>query len=124
MPQRENFVTFRTAYFVFESNLHPRVRDGEVDVEQVVVLRRPQILHRRLVDGQHDAARLDLAVGNAQRADPLVARALEEAEVVGVIDDAHLIGVAVEDAVSVGVQSGASGVGFQASDLRPMAYFS
>src|ERR1700674_645687 len=106
MPEGEDFVTTGTVHFVFESNLHPRVRDHQLDVEQVVVLRRPQVLHRRLVDGEHDAARFDLAVGDAQRADPLVARALEEAEVVGVIDDAHLVGVAVEHAVAVGRQEG------------------
>src|SRR5713226_2723976 len=99
MPQRQHFVT--SVDLVLEANLHPRVRDHEVDVEQVVVLRGAQVLDRGFVDRQHDAASLDLRVRDAQPADPFVARPLEEAEVVGVVDDSHLVGVAVEDAVAI-----------------------
>src|SRR5260370_3765998 len=91
----------RTVHLVLETDLHPRVRDHQVDLEQVVVAGRLEVLRRRLVDGEEDAALLDVAVGDAQRADPFVARALEETEIVRVVDDAHLVGVAVEDAIAV-----------------------
>src|SRR5437588_8010808 len=99
MPQREDFVTARPVHLVLEANLHPGVGRDDVDLEQVVVLCRLQILHRRLVDRQHDARLLDVAVGDAERADPFVAGALEEAEIRCVIDDTPLVGVAVDDAI-------------------------
>src|SRR5438874_6214399 len=47
MPQREHFVT--SVHLVLEADLHPRVRDHQQDVEQIVVLRRLEILQRSLV---------------------------------------------------------------------------
>src|SRR6185312_2379979 len=87
MPHAADFVTPLLVHLVLETNLHPRVRHREMDLEHVVVARRPQILQRRLVHRQHDAALFDLFVGDAEVANPLVARAFEEAEVRTVIDD-------------------------------------
>src|SRR5260370_4607116 len=101
MPQHEHAVISGAVHLVFEANLHPRVRDYQVDLEQVVLAGRLEVRRRRLVHGEKDAALLDVAVGDAQRADPFVASALEETEIVRVVDDAHLVGVAVEDAIAV-----------------------
>src|SRR5947207_2887829 len=66
-------------HLVFEADFHAGMRDDERDVEQVVVLRRLEILNGCFEDGQEDAALFELRVGEAARADPLVARALEVA---------------------------------------------
>src|SRR5207248_2559138 len=80
-------------HLVVEADLHPRVRLRQVDLEHVVVLRRLHVLHRRLEDRKEDAAALHLAVREAETADEMAARSLEEAQVVGVVDDAHLMKV-------------------------------
>src|SRR5438105_787618 len=101
MPQGDHFVTPRSVHLVLESNLHPGVGGDELDLEQVVVAGRLEVLDRGLVDREHDPALLDVAVGDAQPADPFVARALEEAQVGGVVDHPHLIGIAVDHAIAV-----------------------
>src|SRR6266851_4327280 len=53
-------------HLVFESNLHARVGGDDLDVEQVVVSGRLEVLDARLEDRQHDAALLDLRVRQAQ----------------------------------------------------------
>src|SRR5229473_4189143 len=53
-------------HLVFESNLHARVGGDDLDVEQVVVSGRLEVLDARLEDRQHDAELLDLRVRQAQ----------------------------------------------------------
>src|SRR5450432_1613489 len=101
MPDGENAVAACDFYFVFEANLHPRIGDFHGDLQEVVVAGWPQVVDARLIDREHQAALFDLLVADAHPADPFVAGALEEPEVVGVVHDAHLVGVAVEHPVPV-----------------------
>src|SRR4051812_8487530 len=102
VPESEDRLVRLAPHLVLEADLDPRVRLREVDLEHVVVQRRLEILHRRLVDREQDAAALDLAVRQPEPADEVPARALEEAQVVRVVDDAHLVGAAVDHADAVG----------------------
>ena len=79
----------------FTGGLETKVNDGD----QVVVAGRDLVAHPGLHHRQRQPVpRLEVAVAQALGADELVAHRLEEPEVVGVVDDAHLIGVAVDDA--------------------------
>src|SRR4051812_28651541 len=119
MPEREHGVVRLPVDPVLESNLHPRVRLREMDEKDVVVPGGLEVLHRSLEHRQQDAAPLDLSVGEAEVADEVAARALEEAQVVGVVDDAHLVGVAVDHANGIGLHGGSCITGWR--DTRPAA---
>src|SRR2546427_23099 len=108
MAQGDHRAVLLAVHLVLESDLHPGMRLGEMHFEHVVVLRGLDVLHRCLEDRQKDASALDLPIGEPQAADEVAARSFEEPEVVGVVDDAHLVGVAVDDADAVGLHSASS----------------
>src|SRR6266481_8794943 len=105
MPEREQRVIRLAVHLVLETNLHPGMRVRQVHDQHVIVLRRFQIPDGCLEHRGQDPAPLDLAVGEPEVADEVAARALEEAQVVGVVDHAHLVGVAVEDADAIGIHA-------------------
>ena len=72
--------------------------DGRLDHEEVVVEGRGLVAAVALGDRQHQAEALDLFIGADPGAHQLGAADLEIAQVVGVIDHATGIGIAVEDA--------------------------
>src|SRR5438105_7100195 len=94
MPEDEHLGRALPVHLVVESYLDPGVAHDHVDLEHVVVAGRFQVADPHLEDGQEDAALLDLRVAHPEPADPLTARSLEEAEVAGVVDDPHLVGIA------------------------------
>src|SRR5262249_15989523 len=72
--------------------------DVDVDVEHVLVVRRAPVLAVRLDHRQRDTGCLEILVALAEVAPERAARALEVAQVVRVVADAHLVGVAEDDA--------------------------
>src|SRR5438270_5465192 len=72
MPQREHGVIPHAVDLVLETNLDARVGDDHAHLDQVVVARRRKVLRGCFVDRQHDPARFDVPIGNADPADPLV----------------------------------------------------
>src|SRR6266568_2896034 len=85
---------------VLEAGRRPsRLGERDLDGDEVVVAGRTQVLHGGL-DHREDQAvlALEVAVAQALGPDELVSPRLEEAQVVRVVDDPHLIGVAVDDA--------------------------
>src|SRR6266702_169183 len=85
---------------VLEAGRRPaRLGERDLDGDEVVVAGRTPVLHGGL-DHREDQAVLarEVAVAHALGPDELVSPRLEEAQVVRVVDDPHLIGVAVDDA--------------------------
>ena len=88
-----------------------RAHGGPHD-ELVVVPRGSMIRDVRLDDRQHEPVRLlERAVRRAREAQVLVARDLEVAQVVRVVDHPHLIGVAIDDAYARDLAQGRGGGG-------------
>mgnify|MGYP007050171248 CR=1 FL=1 len=77
------------------------VEFGELcgDRDQVVVLGGAVVGRFCLDDGEHQSIVLQLLVCRSQFSDEFVSRSFEEDEVVGVVNDAHLVGVCVGDSV-------------------------
>src|SRR6185295_6244506 len=119
MPDRHQRLVRLAMHLVLEPDLHPGMRLREMDEEHVVVLRRLDVLHRRFDHRPEDRAVLDLGVGQPQPADEMAAGALEEAQVVRVVHDAHLVGIAVDDADAVGLHAASSIIARR--DRRPAA---
>ena len=85
----------------FVAELHPHRRQQpplRPDLQLVVVARRPRVLAVRFDHRQRHAGLLHLAIAPAERPQQVGARHLEPHEVVGVVDDAHLVGFRVADA--------------------------
>src|SRR5262245_18591582 len=72
--------------------------DLDLDVEEILVVGRLPVAAVGLDHRQGDAPVVDVLVGAAEAAPVRRARALEEAQVVGVVHDTHLVGVAEDDA--------------------------
>ena len=70
------------------------------DFHLIIVTCRPAVLAVRVDDRQQHAGLFHFPIGPAERAQQLGARDLEPDEVVGVVDDAHLIGLGVPHAQS------------------------
>jgi hypothetical protein len=85
---------------VLEASRGPaRLGERDLDREQVVVARGRPVRDVRLGDGQEQPVLgLEVAVAQPLRAEELVARRLEEPEVVRVVDDLGGIAVAVDHA--------------------------
>src|SRR5205807_1084652 len=69
------------------------------DLQHIIQPRRGPLVHRETHHREHDAAITgELQLRMSPRAQPLGARALEKAQVVGVVDDAAAVGVLPVDA--------------------------
>ncbi len=69
------------------------------DRDQVVVLGGAVVGRFCLDDGEHQSIVLQLLVCRSQFSDEFVSRSFEEDEVVGVVNDAHLVCIGVGDSV-------------------------
>src|SRR5262245_49419946 len=76
----------------------PELGHLDVDIEQVLVMSGAPVLAERLGDREGNAELAEMPPGEAAIAQKRRARRLEPAEVVGVVHDPHLIGVAEDDA--------------------------
>ena len=96
----ENRVLALAPHFAGDLEAHAlRGLDVCRDLEQVVVAGRALVVQLGVDHRQHPSLGLALAVGVAARPHQLVAGALEECEVVAVVDNAHLVGICVGHAV-------------------------
>ena len=79
---------------------------GSFDNEHLVVTRRGEIFAVDLGDRQHEPPGLDLPIGKPQMPEQFGAADLEPAQIIGVVDDAHGVGVTVNDPVGGSVGQG------------------
>ena len=97
---------------VMEPHRHGAERfEGGLDPEQVVVEGRFAVTALHLGHREEDSLPFRLVVGNARLAHELGPADLEPTEIVGVIGDAHLVRVAVDDPVGGDVLHGARRLG-------------
>ena len=73
--------------------------DAGGDVQQIVVTRGAMVFRMRVKDGQHESLLFYLPVGQAVKTEKLRPRTLEEHEIVGVVNDAHLVCVGIADTI-------------------------
>src|SRR5438477_436749 len=81
----------------------PDARDARGDPENLVVACRRPVTAPALRDDQEYPALLEIAVGKAPLTEQLRAALFEIKEIVRVVHDAHLVGLAIPDADRVGV---------------------